>query len=1131
MTSAEVWHLKILGEAAVVAPDGTRTVLKGGQAALVLAMLWQERRAVTRDELAELIWGEDGELSPHWPGAVRGVLSKLRAQLSAAGLPADTLVTEGGVVRIALPEGATLDASEAIAAVRRSSDALRAGSFEESLRLSASAAEALAVPVALSGDGDWLRRLHLSIESHAGEARRLRVDALLVLNRAEEAVVSAEQAVSMDPLDEAAHRQLITALVATGRPAAARRAHDAFVAVLDRELGISPGASLAAALDTWTAPLQSHRSARPADDEIFLRRDTELAQLRTVAEEVASSLTPRLAVVEGVAGVGKTHLARTFVEHTEARVLWGRCHRDLRVPFEPFANALRDGVATGVIPERAQPPELVAAMQRLVPELCHESSPSKLTGMGDDRAAVVHDVVTALQWCVSSGPLILVVDDLHWASGDSIELLARVLRAVQGPLLVIATQRSEAREPEGLADLLRASPTLIVRLGHVGQADLLPLATSLAASIETPWSPEALAKVLHQRTGGLPYYVVEVALDTRRRAKVEPAAVPETARAWVGRRLDALADEPRSVLELAAVVGLKPAVEVIEACWEGPSRRAIGCLEHLVRSGFLVEAADPAHVEFAHEITRDAVESFIGGTRRARLHARVAEFLLAKAERTLGDDEHRVIPHADLARHFALAGPTYARVALDHAFAAGVEALTHGAWSLARDHLRAALDIAGADVARRAAVLVLLGTTSHALGSFELAVAELSEAVELATALEDPYLLARATLQLVGRGGRGAALDMPDVERTAKLRAALSGIESWPDPAEPLEAPGLSCGAADRAALRVALEGEIAWALLFIGSFEERDQLLRTSLLRVRSGPHSVEELSHALIVQRNILQGAGDVARRLNVMEEALGLDPTGVPAEVAIEAHLGRHEDLLALGDRPAAEASLSAARRLAEAHGFPYWLWAIATWESLGKLIDGDPRGAEAALAASTSLRAAGSREAAACTAVQTVCIRLYQGRAGEVVVPLMGAVEANPLIPCYRAVLALCQLAAGDLHGAAESYRWFARDDFGAVAVDSNRLLTLAVLGDVAVALEDQRGAAWLEAALEPDDAINVVLNCYGGGGAYWGPVARVRSRLLTLLGRLEEAQQARSVAKDAVQRLRGAQREDRLVALR
>ena len=111
-------------------------------------------------------------------------------------------------------------------------------------------------------------------------------------------------------------------------------------------------------------------------------------------------------------------------------------------------------------------------------------------------------------------------------------------------------------------------------------------------------------------------------------------------------------------------------------------------------------------------------------------------------------------------------------------------------------------------------------------------------------------------------------------------------------------------------------------------------------------------------------------------------------------------------------------------------------------------------------------------------------------------LRAAADANPNVPCYRSVLALCAKEAGERREAEAAYRSFADTGF-AVPDDGNRLLTLAVLADVAASLGDRRGGRRLLRLLAPHAERQVILNCYGGGGATWGPVAHQLARLAAL----------------------------------
>ena len=1091
MATGQGCSFELLGRATLVGPDGVRIPVRSKQVAAMLAILWDEGRPVRRDELAELFWGEE-RLPAHWAGAVRGVVAKARDALERAGFDRAALSVQGGMVRLQGVDGATTDVAEVTRLVERAGTALRRGELESARQLARDAVTGLAEPIAVEGEGDWIRRLHRSVATHAGAARRTEVEALLGLGRHLEAAAAADAAIIADPLDEVAHELLIQVHGAAGRPVAARRAQVDLARILHEELGIEPNQSLATHRNAVPHVAHLAASSPSARTELvgFLGRIEELATLRHRADEVADSGRPAMVVVEGPAGIGKTRLVKAFLEQREPSWLWGRCHAGSGVAFEPFADAFRRALACADPPSELLAGTASAGLARLVPELAGHTP---FASRGDDRAAVVRDVVQTIAAMAADELMVLVIDDLQWASGDTVALLGQVLEDCAAPVLVVVTVRENTAEPGAFAELLRAAPTTVLPLEGITSDDLLPLAEELVVFAGDDWTREDLARHLHDRTGGLAFFVTELAREVRMRRGFDADAIPETVRAWIRRRVEALPEELAELLEVAAVIGIRPRVELVERCWDGPPRRVVSGLERLVRSGFLSETARAGRLAFPHQITREVVEAGIGSIRRARLHDRVATELAS-----LDGNE---APPASLAFHLAHANPERRGEAALHGYRAGTLSLSHSAWDLADDQLTTALDRCAVDEPMlRASLLVALGRTRHVLSRPGEAVVLLDEATELSIIHKFPHHIARATLMLVGRGGRGAALGMVDAERIARLSFALDAANTWRVPTDLPAAAGFSVDEASLGTLRTALEVELAWASLFVASFEERRTLVDGALARARSERAGPSRLAQALVAQRNVLQNGGDLMRRLSVMDEAMALPAADVPAETLVALHLGRHEDLLGSGDREGALGALDDARRVAERHGHPYWRWAVGTWSSLSILVDGDPDGAEAALAECRGLQPAGSPEVDACHAVQLVAIRLHQGRAGEVVDVVRAAADAQPRILGYRAVLALCEASSGDLAAAEATYRRFADEDFATVPVDSNRLMTVAVLGEVAAALGDSKGARLLDVALAPDDGCNVVLNCYGGGGAWWGPVADIRGRLAAMLDR-------------------------------
>ena len=173
-------------------------------------------------------------------------------------------------------------------------------------------------------------------------------------------------------------------------------------------------------------------------------------------------------------------------------------------------------------------------------------------------------------------------------------------------------------------------------------------------------------------------------------------------------------------------------------------------------------------------------------------------------------------------------------------------------------------------------------------------------------------------------------------------------------------------------------------------------------------------------------------------------------------------------------------------------------------LWQLRIGDTDGAETKAFAAAALRP-GIAEAEACLAVNLTNIRLEQGRVDEMVPTVAAAAAAHPEIPTYRAVYALCAAESGDHATAADLVASFDAHGFAGLPDDPNRFLGLAALAHAAATVGDRSACARLRDLLDPYRDQWVVLQCYGGGGATWGPTTHALARLSEVLGQHDEAQ--------------------------
>ncbi|MCU1371578.1 MAG: hypothetical protein JWO77_2772 [Ilumatobacteraceae bacterium] len=1096
--SEAVGRADLLGAVVLRSPDAPAVPVTRPQVQLVLAFLLLESRPVSRGEIAELLWG-DRPLADHWQGAVRGVVSKVRDLVAAASLDAAVSSLGDGTVQLVLGPGCTIDAVQAEHAVEAAEAALAAGAPEPALALVGPWIDPLQQPFLPAGDGDWVRSQQHHLAEVARRAVLVRIEALRSTDRPGLASETAAAWVRRNPIDEGVHEQLIRCLLDDGRRGEAVDAYRRLAGLLADELGVGPSESVASLVGgarpsvsptaaQLAAPSATDAPADPAQ-RLFLGRRSEMDQLTATWRATVDDARPHLAVIHGKSGIGKTRLADELgavAGREGAEVRWARCFPGTGLPFEPLVSAVRP--ATSGRPGSAEPAP---------------------TGPALARADALRAIDVGMRQ-LASRLSVLIIDDLQWATDDVTAALEQTVSDLHGSLLVVATSRNlPAPIHDVLARIQRSLPTTQVRLRGLEPVDLEPLFDHDGAQAAEQ------AGELHRRTGGHPFFVTELALAPGRTGQpIDPRSVPEAVRGWIGDRADALPKPIRSRLDLAAVIGEELTLSTLAACAHIDPDEALDQLELLVDDGFLVETDRIDVFAFPHLITRDAVYDRISPTRRARLHLAAAEALAAA-----GPAPGR---HAEIAHHLVRSGPAHAVEAGRSLLLAGREALDSGAWALAETLYAEAAAVAPDDPATRAGALTGLARAAHLQRRRAEAEDLVDEVLALTRAHRLPLELAEAVLVLVGRAGRGASQRLSDLEQADLLREALEGLASLNE-RDPI-ARGRADDAATRAervrrdTLTCHIEGELAQALALTAPVAERRAMVEHAVALAEGiDPPDTHLTARALLIARLGRLDPGQVRDRLTDLDQILAIAPSGRSVDATLAALTYRHEDLFMCGRRAEAERALDEAIELADRSEHPYWRWATAAWRGLGAVIDGDLDRAERLAFEAVALAEPGEPGAEACLGVNLVDIRLYQGRSGEVLDLLEGAADASPHIPCYRAVLALCAIEAGERTLAARAFDHFRATDFAAIPEDTNRLLALVVLADTAVQLGDAASAATLRELLLPSAGLQAVLNCYGGGGAYWGPVAHQLARLDALAGRGDEAErwfaQAERSARD------------------
>lgn len=228
--------------------------LPGNQGRVAFAALVLERRAIGRDQLAEMVWDEHPPAQ--WGGALSAVVSKVRTLVSSIGLDGRAVVSSsGGTYRLDLPPTSWVDAEDALRRLDRAEGALRHDDAGAAVADATVASSILRRPFLPGVDGLWVESIRRRQVDAAHRSYVALADGWLRLDNPGLAVVMADQALAVDPLREVGHRLLMEAEWRRGERASALRAFERCVILFEEELGVVPSpetSELADAIRTAT---------------------------------------------------------------------------------------------------------------------------------------------------------------------------------------------------------------------------------------------------------------------------------------------------------------------------------------------------------------------------------------------------------------------------------------------------------------------------------------------------------------------------------------------------------------------------------------------------------------------------------------------------------------------------------------------------------------------------------------------------------------------------------------------------------------------------------------------------------------------------------------------------------------
>jgi len=861
---------------------------------------------------------------------------------------------------------------------------------------------------------------------------------------------------------------------------------------------------------TTTPPVPSPQSQVPSSDPqhsvAFVGRERELAELRTHLEDAING-HGRITLLTGEPGIGKTRTAEELAAYARSRtipVLLGHCEEgEGAPPLWPWTQVMR-AYASSASPQQLQmdldkgAADIVQAFPKLqeyglqVPLLPPRTDPMQARFRFFDSFSLFLKNASKRQ------PLVIILDDIHWADASSLLLLQFVAKELRDMrlLLLVAYRDVEG----GLNPQLSSTLGEFARV-HGSQGIALPPLTrdevSRFLTIVTAQPPSpSLVSTVYQRTEGNPFFVTEVvrilAQEQQDLDSLSPTAaaatLPQRVRDSLALRLQTLSEQCRQVLRYASVLGPEFNRTILEAVGTKSQpvltkKQVARLLSEAESARFVV--ADPQHVgryRFSHALVRETLYSSLSSQQRAQLHRLIGEAL----ERTAGNGAQ--LRFAELALHFSQAA---LEGGIEKALAYTVKAAEHATELLgyeeAAGHYEKALHLLELrpDDRRRCELLLALGEAQRRAGATEAARKSFRHASELARGLAAPELLARAALGFAtGFAGVTVSGGTEDPFVVSLLEDALRGLGE------------------DDSPLRARVLGRLAMELYWSVSQEQRGALSQQAVEMARR-LHDPATLAYTLNARQVALWGPDNLEERLAGAEEMISLAKQVGDQELALRGQIRLITGRLEHGDLKWADREFVIYVKRAEELRQPAYLWFVAIWRGMRCWLRGEF--AESERWAREAFRIgerAQDPDAAQCYLVQISGFRGAVKSLHDIELPTREFAEQMATVPAWRAGLALLYTGLQQDALARQEFEQLAAHNFMDIPRNADWMITMTNLAQVSAYLRDTARAARIYELLLPYAdrclLVGVALICMGSMAWYLGILA-------TALGRWEEAE--------------------------
>ena len=781
----------------------------------------------------------------------------------------------------------------------------------------------------------------------------------------------------------------------------------------------------------------------------LIGRESALAAASSVLDDARRGAGQFL-MISGEAGIGKTAILAVLVRRAGPAplVLRGFCWEgDGAPPYWPWSQVLQ---ASGL------PMAGLGEAGWLLQPASGPAEPIGAVAAGDAQFRLFEAVARCLGRLAAGRPVLVVLDDLHWADEPSLRLLGFLARALAAESVALL---GAYRDTEASPELLKiAGQAQQLALAGLTPDDIGALARDLAGTAV----PAQVTAQLWQRSGGNPFFVRElIRLLQAHGSWHQPAQIPASVAETLRRRLARLSTECIRLLEWAAIAGRDVDVALLaHGAAVGHELAALSLLDEARQAGVIAGTSPP---RFTHDLYRETILDGLSTSARTAINLSVGRALQTRSG-----------PAARVAAHLLAAGPQARQDALEYSLLAAREANARLGHEDACAYYLRALDIISErgtpDTGERIEILLELAASHERTGRSDLAAQRFGQAADASRSAGDPVGLARAALGIQTLGYRSGA---QNTELLELLREASRRLEEAGGPL------------ALRSRVLAALARTLRHGSDRLPGAEVTQVAQRAAQLA--SAANDPSALATAKLAVHDAMWVAGTAARRLPVIAEILDAAQASGDDDLAAEAHLLRAAALLELGD-PAGRDELLTYVTLAGQLGHARGRWGALTRQATFAQLAG--RAEEAARLGEQALElglAIGEPDAVGCFSTARAALTVF-----GVSAPPMELDAPDPLWPMLPVFKAWPFAARGEAAAAAA-----ALGDFSVLDITMwTGLEALAAAAVVFAAAGSDAQRTWVYERLRPYAGSHVVV---GGCASYHAAVDHHLGALAASLG--------------------------------